>query len=68
MLHRETYRTADRDRLAAYDAAMAGFQRSQGLPDVGWTSSVLSRLATAQALNGRDRLREAIANLGFGLR
>jgi nitroreductase len=69
VLHRERYETrlpqADID---AYDAEAAAFQRSQGLPETGWTGPVLKRVSGPQSLSGRDKIRVALESLGFGLK
>jgi hypothetical protein len=33
-----------------------------------WTQRMLSRVGTAASLSGRDRMRQALAALGFKLR
>ncbi len=69
ILHRERYDTslppAD---LAAYEASLKRFQRGQKLPDVGWMEAALNRVRGPEALSGRDRMRDALLSLGFGLR
>lgn len=68
VLHRETYASVQHGQLEAYDAVLAEFQDRQGMPPTGWTKTVASRVASARALSGRDRLREALNGLGFPLR
>jgi len=69
VLHRERYRPGLRyDDLAAYNAALAAFHREQAMPVTDWTQQVANRIGSVEALNGRDRLGEALKNLGFGLR
>jgi hypothetical protein len=36
--------------------------------EAGWTDRVLARVGTVAALRGRDRMREALNAMGFGLR
>ena len=66
VLHRETYSSAQGPAVAAYDETLRDFQRAQGLPQIGWTDSVVNRVSKVKVLNGRERLREAL--LGFGFR
>ncbi|MCP2275511.1 NADPH-dependent oxidoreductase [Nocardia amikacinitolerans] len=68
VLHQETYELADqREHVARYEERIAEFYAEQGLTH-SWTERVLDRLASARSLNGRDRLREALAGHGFPLR
>ncbi|MEU2254755.1 NADPH-dependent oxidoreductase [Nocardia xishanensis] len=67
VLHHETYElAAQREHVARYEDRIAEFYAEQGL-EHSWTERVLNRLASAQSLNGRDRLREALAGHGFPL-
>jgi len=69
VLHREQYRVAEEgSAIGAYDQALAAFSETQGLGPVAWTPRMLSRVATAASLSGRDRMREALNALGFPLR
>lgn len=69
VLYRERYAPAPVEQeTAGYDAAMRAFYASQGLPTTLWSEHSLARLESAADLKGRDRLREALAGLGFGLR
>jgi hypothetical protein len=54
--------------IVRYDEKLREFQREQGLDVIGWTGRTIPRLRSASALAGRDRMREALANLGFELR
>jgi len=68
-LHRETYdAAAARDAVEEYNAIMRGFQKEQGMKAVDWTQRCINRVKDAAALRGRDRMREALRNLGFELR
>jgi nitroreductase len=69
ILHREQY-SADlqSEAVARYDEKLSEFQREQGIDVINWTTRTIARLKTAQALAGRDRMREALGNLGFELR
>jgi nitroreductase len=69
VLHRETYNTAAAlDEVDEYNAIMRGFQKEQGMRAVDWTQQCIDRVKDAAALRGRDRMREALRNLGFELR
>ncbi|WP_315757881.1 MULTISPECIES: NADPH-dependent oxidoreductase [unclassified Bradyrhizobium] len=69
ILHRERYAPTDEIHgIAAYDETLRDFQTSQGIAAVGWRETVLNRLGSAKALNGRDKLTEALRALGFGLK
>ncbi|CCJ50470.1 nitroreductase family protein [Bordetella parapertussis] len=68
VLHRDQYATSsEADLLERYDERLAAFQAAQGLPAPGWTPQVARRVAGARSLAGRDRLRQALGNLGFQL-
>ncbi len=47
---------------------MREFQREQGMKAIDWTQQCFNRVKDAAALRGRDRMREALRNLGFELR
>ncbi|BAY29922.1 nitroreductase [Nostoc carneum NIES-2107] len=70
VLHRETYKLADKEEdIASYNQAMEAFYQSQKMSVPGdWTEHSAKRVAFAQSLSGRDRLREVLNNLGFELR
>lgn len=69
VLHHETYEAAGQGaRIAAYDATARAFQRGQGQAEVGWSGLVLARCRDAAALNGRDRLKAVLRQLGFKLK
>jgi len=70
VLHRERYawNDAQREAIATLDAKFTDFQKEQGLPEQGWVRQVLSRVRGVDAMSGRDRIREALATLGFELR
>lgn len=70
VLHRETYNLAERDEaIARYNKAMKVFYTEQQMNVQGdWSEHSARRIATPQSLSGRDRLREALKNLGFELR
>jgi hypothetical protein len=69
VLHRETYSAAAvHAEVTEYNAIMHGFQKEQGMKVVDWTEQCIDRVRDAKALRGRDRMREALRNLGFELR
>jgi nitroreductase len=68
VLHRETYSTAQEATVSAYNETLRAFQRSQGLPETGWTDAVVNRVSKLRSLNGRERLRDALHGFGFRLR
>lgn len=68
VLHRETYRAEAHDDIAAYDETLAGFSDRAGLGRTAWSPRMLSRVAGAGSLSGRDRMREVLTALGFKLK
>jgi len=69
VLHREQYRAqTEPDHVAAYEAALTAFSEANGMGAEGWIGRVLKRVATPASLAGRDKMREVLATLGFGLR
>lgn len=70
VLHRERYEWGDAQRqaVAAYDERHRQFQHERGMPVQDWTSQSVARLKGPESLTGRDRLREALHQLGFELK
>jgi nitroreductase len=69
VLHHEQYSLAPHSQaIIRYDEKLGEFQREQGMDVIGWTGRTIPRLKSAQSLAGRDRMREALGNLGFALR
>ncbi|WP_218596931.1 nitroreductase family protein [Chroogloeocystis siderophila] len=70
ILHREHYDLTVQDAaIAQYNEIMQNFYREQQMNVTGdWAEHSVKRIATPQSLSGRDRLREALQNLGFELR
>jgi len=69
VLHREQYSPAPHsEAILRYDEKLSDFQRERGMDVIGWTGRTIPRLKNSQSLAGRDRMREALANLGFVLR
>lgn len=70
VLHRETYQLSEQaEAVADYNEVMKAFYTSQKMNVAGdWVEHSSKRVASEEALSGRDRLREALHNLGFELR
>ncbi len=69
VLHHEQYSAAAQSAaFTAYDLRVREFQREQGMTEIDWTQQATNRVKTAESLHGRDRMREALASLGFQLR
>ncbi len=68
VLHRERYDADDAAHRAAYDPRMADFSARNEMGPTTWTQRVIARMGTMKALNGRDRLKDALVALGFPLR
>ena len=69
VLHREQYSTLQRsEAIDRYNATVREFQREQGMRAIDWTQQCFDRVKDGAALRGRDRMREALRNLGFELR
>lgn len=68
VLHHEHYDVAQADaHLAAYDERLAAYNSRHGL-DGTWTDRVLARLAGPESMAGRQRLRDALVELGLPVR
>lgn len=65
---REQYTPAKEADVARYDEAMRTFYSAQKLEPVLWSKHSSERVRGPERLNGRHRLREALAALGFPLR
>jgi len=69
VLHRETYDTdPKRQTIDRYNAIARDFMREQGMKEQDWTTQATNRLKDREAMHGRDRMREALRNLGFELK
>jgi hypothetical protein len=44
------------------------YMREQGMKEQDWTAQATGRLKDRAAMHGRDRMREALRNLGFELK
>ena len=69
VLHRETYNlTQQEEAIAQYNEIMQKFYESVQMNVAGdWVEHSVKRVATAQALSGRERLKEMLQKLGFPL-
>jgi nitroreductase len=69
VLHHDCYDPAPetRDR-PAYDAEMTRFSARHELQATTWTQRVLNRMGPLKSMNGRERMRAALAKLGFEIR
>lgn len=70
VLHREIYHLAEQEEaIAQYNEVMKAFYTAQQMNVSGdWSEHSANRVATPESLTGRDRLRDALKNLGFQLR
>lgn len=69
VLHREQYDiAAEEAAVADYDDRLKAFSLSQGIGPSGWVQRMLSRMADAAALHGRDAMRPVLNRLGFPLK
>ncbi|MBL1077252.1 NADPH-dependent oxidoreductase [Nocardia sp. 2] len=67
VLHEEVYRADARHaHIAEYESRIAAFYAEQDLAH-SWSERVLTRLGSAAALHGRDRLRDQLPAQGFPL-
>jgi nitroreductase len=69
VLHRERYNEpTDGTDIAAYDKRIREFQNEQRMNGIDWSDQTIGRVKDTNALMGRDRIREALGNLGFPLK
>ena len=69
VVHRERYDVANIDaQRQAYDRELAKFAQRQEMQASTWTERVLNRLGPLKSMNGRERMRTALAALGFEIR
>ena len=69
VLHREQYDAArEPAERKAYDAEMETFSKRHELQAPTWTQRVLNRLGPIKSMNGREKIRAALATLGFEVR
>lgn len=69
VLHHETYdaRNIDAERRR-YDGELEKFATRHEMQATTWTQRVLNRLGPIKSMNGRERMRAALASLGFEVR
>lgn len=68
IVHTDRYIVPDEGaQRASYDAKLASFSKRNEMVNQSWTERVISRIAKTKSLNGRDRLRAALASIGFPL-
>jgi len=69
VVHREAYdgRNTDGERQT-YDGEMAKFAARHEMQATTWTQRVLNRLGPIKSMNGREKMRAALASLGFEVR
>ena len=69
VLHHERYDASNADAgRKAHDAEMLRFSARHDLQAGTWTQRVLNRLGPIKSMNGRERMRTALKNLGFEVR
>ena len=69
MLHRERYDDATTNALReVHDSEMLRFSARHELQAGTWTQRVLNRLGPLKSMNGREKMRAALASLGFEIR
>ena len=69
VLHHEQYdHELKRAAIEKYNGVARDFMREQGMKEQDWTAQATNRLKDTAALHGRDRMKEALRNLGFELR
>jgi hypothetical protein len=69
VLHHDGYDPAPETQARpAYDAEMSKFSARHELQAATWTQRVLNRMGPLKSMNGRERMRAALAKLGFEIR
>jgi nitroreductase len=69
VLHRERYDdSAEAGLRKTYDEDMTAFSKRHEMQAATWTQRVLNRLGPLKSMNGRERMRAALASLGFEIR
>ncbi|MBS0224515.1 MAG: NADPH-dependent oxidoreductase [Proteobacteria bacterium] len=69
VLHHERYDAGQEAKLRqSYDAEMTKFSQRHELQAATWTQRVLNRLGPLRSMNGREKMRTALASLGFEIR
>jgi len=67
VLHREQYQVPanQAEEIGGYNEALRSFMRDNGMREMDWSTQVVERLGSPEALTGRHRLYEALRNAGF---
>ncbi len=69
VLHHDRYDASkEAAQRAVYDAELSTFSARHELQAATWTQRVLNRLGPIKSMNGRERMRAALATLGFEIR
>ena len=69
VLHIERYDSSkEAEQIKDYDERMDAFNASQNRKSRAWSQLATWRVRGPESLSGRDRLRQALENLGFELR
>lgn len=69
VVHHEQYRTEGvADAVARHDGHYEQFRQEQGMSPANWSRHIMSRVATPEALQGREVLKETLQRMGFALR
>jgi nitroreductase len=65
VLHHDRYDAPAADaHIPMYDERLSGYNARYGMPG-NWSERVVKRLASAESLNGRHRMRETLKKLGL---
>lgn len=69
VLHTERYdASGEADDVLGYDERIVAYQTMQGRSDTPWSRTAAIRVRGPESLTGRDRLRDALRNLGIEAR
>jgi len=69
VVHHDRYDPAGEvEERAAYDLELDKFSKRHEMQATTWTQRVLNRLGPIKSMNGRERMRAALATLGFEIR
>jgi len=69
VVHHDAYDGGNKDpERKSYDREMAKFAARHEMQAATWTQRVLNRLGPIRSMNGRERMRAALARLGFEVR
>jgi nitroreductase len=69
VLHHDRYDAAPETAgRAAYDAELSKFSARNEMQATSWTQRMLNRMGPIKSMNGREKIRAALAKLGFEIR